>query len=292
MAQFDPERSLPPALLVQLERLNLVSRRRHDNTRQGSRASRLMGSSIEYSGYREYTPGDDWRHLDWNIYARLNQLQVKLREAEEALVVWLLLDGSSSMDGKLGFAAGLAAAVGYVALTGGDEVRLSVLREGSATAPVQLTSRRQFRQLTRQLAEPRAYGTTDLAMAIRHLLDYGGPHGVCLLISDLLDDGAERALAGLAAAGHETWVLHVQSRFDRDPDIPSAAVLVDAETGAELTLDGSVDPITAYRSNRSAWFAHLERYCLRASIGYLRLSSEQEAGEAVLGPLRRRGLLR
>lgn len=292
MPPFDPERPLPPALLVQLERLNLVSRRRHDNTRQGSRASRLMGSSIEFSGYREYAPGDDWRHLDWNIYARLNQLQIKLREAEEALVVWLLLDASSSMDGKLGFSAALAAAVGYVALAGGDEVRLSVLREGSATAPLQLTSRRQFRQLTRQLAEPRAYGTTDLAMAVRHLLDYGGPHGVCLLISDLLDEGVERALASLAAAGHEIWALHVQGRFDRDPDIPAAAVLVDAETGSELALDGSVDPITAYRANRAAWFTHLERYCLRAGIGYLRLSSEQVAGEAVLGPLRRRGLLR
>ena len=292
MSPLDIEQALPPALLVQLERLNLVSRRRHDNTRQGSRASRLMGSSIEYSGYRKYTPGDDWRHLDWNIYARLRQLQVKLREAEEALVLWLLLDGSSSMDGKLEFSGGLAAAVGYVALTGGDEVRLSILRAGSATAPLQLTSRRQFRQLSRRLAEPVAGGATDLARSVRHLLDFGGPHGVCLLISDLLDDGAERALAALAGAGHETWVLHVQSRFDRDPDIPTAAVLIDAETGSELTLDGSEDPIAAYRANRAARFAQLERYCLRTSIGYLRLSCEQEAGAAVLGPLRRRGLLR
>ncbi len=289
MAQFDP---LPPALLVQLERLNLVSRRRHDNSRQGNRASRLMGSSIEFSGYREYTPGDDWRHLDWNVYARHRQLQIKLREAEEALAVWLVLDVSASMAGKLEFAAALAAALGYVALTGGDEVRLSLLRDGSATPPLQLTSRRGFRQLTRHLGQARAQGETDLSQAVHHLLDHGGPHGVCLILSDLLDKGAERALAELAAAGHETWVLHVQNRFDRDPDIPAAAVLIDVETGSELTLDGTIDPLTGYRANQEAWFARLERYCMRASIGYLRLVCEQEAGAAVLGPLRRRGLLR
>ena len=292
MAPFDPARALTPALLIQLERLNLVSRRRHDNARQGSRASRLMGSSIEFSGYREYTPGDDWRHLDWNVYARLRQLQIKLREAEEALAVWLLLDTSASMAGKLEFANTLAAALGYVALTGGDEVRLSLLRDGAATPPLQQTSRRGFRQLTGELGRSRARGETELSQAVHHLLDYGGPHGLCLLISDLLDPGAERALAELAGAGHETWVLHLQNCFDRDPDIPSAAILVDSETGSELVLDGSIDPTAGFRANQAAWFARLERYCMRAGIGYLRLACEQDAGAAVLGPLRRRGLLR
>ncbi len=292
MAATDRAGGLPLGLLVQLENINIVSRRRHDNTRQGSRASRLMGSSIEFSGYRGYVPGDDWRHLDWNIYARSRQLQIKLREAEEALLVWLLVDASGSMANKLVYSRHIALALAHVALTGGDQVRLVGIQDGRATPLLELFGRERLSTLERRLAEVTAGGETDLARAAAQLRTRGGPHGVCCLISDLQDRASRKAVAELAEAGHEVWILHLLDRADREPDVPDAAVLIDAETGARLTLDGSRDPLVAYRANLALWTARLERYCRQIGVHYVQLDCEKGPSVAILGTLRRAGLLR
>src|SRR5437867_5357859 len=117
---------LTPALLRRLEQFQLLAARRAKSSAKGERRSRARGQSVEFADYRNYSHGDDFRYLDWNLYGRLERLFVKLYEEERELPVRIFLDASESMTfgepPKFDFARQVAAAVGYVALCGFDRV--------------------------------------------------------------------------------------------------------------------------------------------------------------------------
>ena len=115
---------LTDAFLARLDALRLVMRGRAQGGAGGSRRSRQTGSSAEFSDYREYIPGDDIRRLDWNALARFDRLYMKLFMEEQESQVTILLDASASMEAKWGAARSAAETVGYLALTGGDRLRL------------------------------------------------------------------------------------------------------------------------------------------------------------------------
>src|SRR5207237_7252513 len=117
---------LTPQLLRRLEQFQLLAARRAKSSAKGERRSRSHGQSVEFADYRNYTHGDDFRYLDWNLYGRLERLFLKLYEEERELPVRVFLDASESMTFgtpvKFDFARQVAAAVGYVALCGFDRV--------------------------------------------------------------------------------------------------------------------------------------------------------------------------
>ncbi|MFH0750928.1 MAG: DUF58 domain-containing protein, partial [Chloroflexota bacterium] len=189
--------------LRRLERLAVLVRRPVRGGLKGGRRSVKRGQSVEFADYRDYTLGDDLRQLDWNVYARLEKLLVKLFIEEEDLTVTLLVDGSASMahgsPDKLVFAKRAAAALGYIALAAQDRVVLASLGGRSARRRTALRgSGRAFRLLADLSAIQPAAGVTDLAAACRHALAQVTGRGVIILVSDLLDPGAERALRDLA----------------------------------------------------------------------------------------------
>src|SRR5690349_25068447 len=122
-----PNALLTPELLRRLEQFQLLAARRAKSSSKGERRSRARGQSVEFADYRNYVHGDDFRHLDWNVYGRLERLFLKLYEEERALPVRIFLDASESM--TLGepltfdFARQVSAAIGYVALSAFDRVR-------------------------------------------------------------------------------------------------------------------------------------------------------------------------
>src|SRR5213080_3797424 len=117
---------LTPALLRRLEQFQLLAARRAKSSAKGERRSRTRGQSVEFADYRTYVHGDDFRYLDWNLYGRLERLFLKLYEEERELPVRIFLDASESMTfgepRKFDFARQVAAAIGYVALSGFDRV--------------------------------------------------------------------------------------------------------------------------------------------------------------------------
>src|SRR5258708_17766459 len=117
---------LSPELLRRLEQFQLLARRRAKSSAKGERRSRARGQSVEFADHRNYTIGDDFRYLDWNLFGRLEKLFLKLYEEERELPVTIFLDASQSMafgePRKFDFARQIAAAVGYVALCGFDRV--------------------------------------------------------------------------------------------------------------------------------------------------------------------------
>ncbi len=225
------------AFLRQLERLLLLMRSPVRGGLKGGRRSVKRGQSVEFADYRDYTLGDDLRQLDWNVYARLEQLFVKLFVEEEDVTVTILIDASASMatgqPAKLLFAKRAAAALGYIGLASEDRGRGE--RAGRPDRPG--GGRRCAGPAVSSGCSPtcrrssRADGPTDLVAAARHAAAQLHGRGVVILISDLLDPAADRVIRELAATGSELIVLHVLSPDELDPPLEGDLRLVDIETG-------------------------------------------------------------
>src|SRR5881296_377281 len=131
---------LTPDLLRRLEQFQLLASRRARSSAKGERRSRARGQSVEFADYRDYTHGDDFRYLDWNLYGRLERLFLKLYEEERELPVRIFLDASESMTFgapvKFDFARQVAAAIGYVALCGFDRVSVIPFPENDDEAAI------------------------------------------------------------------------------------------------------------------------------------------------------------
>src|SRR5262245_17147059 len=202
------------AFLRQLERLLLLMRSPVRGGLKGGRRSVKRGQSVEFADYRDYTLGDDLRQLDWNVYARLERLFVKLFVEEEDVTVTLVIDASASMAGgqpaKLLFAKRAAAALGYIALASEDRVAVVALAGRTARRRSAMRgSGRVFRLLGDLSSVDPADGTTDLVAAARHAAAQLHGRGVVILLSDLLDPAADRVIRELAATGSEPLVLQV-----------------------------------------------------------------------------------
>lgn len=296
---------LDPALLTRLATLSFHTRRPRRGQVQGERRSTKRGTSVEFADYREYTRGDDLRRVDWNIYARLERPFVKLFEEEEDLAVHVLLDGSGSMGWRGGeetegqgdkwdYARRLAAALGYVALVGGDRLRVTLLRGGEVAAtfgPVrgQGNALRLFRWLEGLEAE----GTTDLNAALRAYAFAGGRAGLAVLISDLFSPtGYVEGLTALAARGHEVALLHLLTPDEVDPPLGGDLRLVDVETGEtqEVTVDGGMRSL--YRRRLAAWQEEIRAACRTRDGLYVPLTTATPLDRLLLHRLRRVHLLR
>ena len=158
---------LPPDLLARLERMELVSRKVFRGRLKGERRSKRKGQSVEFADFRNYVPGDDLRFVDWNLYARLDRLFLKLFLEEEDLHVYFLIDASPSMDfgepTKFFAAQQIAAALAFVGLCRGDRVRFEFLGAKNLTSPV-LRGRSQMWRMTefiQSVAPTEIYNLTD-----------------------------------------------------------------------------------------------------------------------------------
>jgi uncharacterized protein (DUF58 family) len=279
--------------LRRLERLSVLVRRPVRGGLKGGRRSVKRGQSVEFADYRDYALGDDLRQLDWNVYARLEKLLVKLFIEEEDLTVAILVDGSASMahgtPDKLVFAKRAVAALGYIALAAEDRVVLASLAGRMARRRAALRgSGRAFRLLAELSAIQPAAGPTDLGAACRHALAQVTGRGVIVLVSDLLDPGAERALRDLAGTGSEVIVLHVLAPDEVAPTLEGDLRLVDAETGATVDVTLDLAARERYTERVEAWRSELATLAAKRRIAYVPLTSDVALADLVFAELRRR----
>jgi uncharacterized protein (DUF58 family) len=250
---------------------------------------------LEFADHRSYSPGDDYRQIDWNIYARTDELFVKVRESEETLVVHLLLDSSGSMatgsPSKLETSRAVLAAVGWTALASRDVVAGAALDIdlGETFAPQQ--GEGYFGRLVEFLQRQQASGETALSRAVSAYNARALPHGVAVLASDLLAPDAPRAIGALAQRGHELTVVHVLDDDFVSPTLIDDVELVDAESGAKLEVLGDVELLSAYRQAVSDWTAGLQRFCHRRHVRYVPVRSNWAVEDIVLRRLREHGTL-
>ena len=284
------------AFLRQLERLLLLMRSPVRGGLKGGRRSVKRGHSVEFADYRDYSLGDDLRQLDWNVYARLEKLFVKLFVEEEDVTVTLLLDASASMatghPDKLAFAKRAAAAIGYIGLASEDRVAVSALTGRVARRRAALRgSGRVFRLLADLSAIQPTDGPTDLVVAARHAAAQLHGRGVVVLLSDLLDPAADRVIRELAATGSELVVLHVLSPDELDPSLEGDLRLVDTETGDRVDITADLATIDAYRARLATWKEGFADVAAKRRASYVDLSSDVNLADLMFAELRRRRVL-
>jgi uncharacterized protein (DUF58 family) len=271
----------------------LVSRTAVAGGLKGVRRSSKRGQSVEFADYRNYTLGDDLRSLDWNVLARLEKLFVKLFVEEEDVTVHVLLDASGSMASgspdKLLFGKRAAAALAYVGLASYDRVSVAVLQGRAARrfSAVRGTDR-IFRVLADLSGVRGAPGATDLASAARHYAAQVTRRGPLILISDLFDDAAERAISELASTRCEIAVLHTLSPDELDPPLEGDLRLVDGETGKGVDVTADLTTLDAYRTRLTDWQASLAAACAKRRASYVPVPTTLPLADLVFAELRRR----
>lgn len=288
-----------------LEQLMLQAARVRAGAIKGERRSVKRGTSIEFADYRNYTPGDDLRRLDWNIYARLDRPLTRLYEDEEDLAVHLILDASASMDwprqgddaasdlNKFDWARRLVAGLGYTSLASNDRLLVTAANDRDATVFGPARGRGFSVGLLRFMADLETGGATDLNRTLAGYALRGGRAGLCIIVSDLFTpDGVQTGLNALLGKGYEVAVVHVLSPDEVEPPLAGDLRLVDVETGQpqEVSIDDAMRAL--YVRRVQAWRDDLRADFLRRGVHYFSVVTSTPWEKIILYDMRRGGLLK
>ncbi|MGH8013902.1 MAG: DUF58 domain-containing protein [Candidatus Binataceae bacterium] len=273
-------RAFQPEFLRRLDGLILGTRRAR-TARAGRRSiGRLQGTGIEPENFREYTEGDDLRFLDWNAFARLDDLTIRTFRAERQIELTMLVDASASMglpgaDDKLGLALLLSTALGYIGMSENDAVRLCSFSGGRTGLKFDSTPLRRRRELYGDfrpfVMERRAVGETRLSDAIARFLQERRPPGIVVVASDFLLNPSdyENALGLLLAARHEVKVLHVLGDQESSGTYPPGFYRVrDCESGQTRDVSFGTAELEACRRRVESHCERLREFCTRRDITY------------------------
>lgn len=288
---------LSPQLLAQLERLELVSRKIFRGRMKGERRSKRKGQSVEFADFRNYVPGDDIRFIDWNLYARLDKLFLKLFLEEEDLHFHALIDTSSSMDfgnpTKLHYAKQLAAALGFIGLCRADRVKIETLGASRSNPAPALRGRASMWRMLDYLNAIQPGNNIPLAQGVKDFCLRNSGQGILVLITDLMDkSGYESALRFLLAQNIDVYVIHVLSQAEIEPDVTGDLRLVDCEDDdiAEITVSRPL--LNRYKQTLATFIEGAKEFCTRRGMSYLMTSTDTPVEQLVSNYLRQRGLVR
>ena len=248
----------------------------------GARRSTVKGTSLEFSDFREYLPGDDLRRADWNSYARFDKLYVKQYFEEKQAAFHLFLDCSRSMEAGEKFlqAKALAASVGYLAMSGGDQARFFAFREGLAAKESGLSQQSRFLQAVRFLQPLTAEGGTDLLRAVREAGTL--QKGVSVLFSDfMVEKGLEEAVKLLQEKKQDVILVQVLSREELSPAAQGPFRLTDSETGQAIDVELTAGVLAAYQKALAQQENGWQEFCRRRNARFLRVAEDAPLLESV-----------
>lgn len=282
---------LPPAVLRRLERLRIAPRHRRSNRAIGSHLSGRGGSSMEFADYRDYSPGDDTRFIDWNIYSRLRRPYVKLYHMEESLHILVLIDCSRSMDygGKLAMAQQLAAAFSVMALRGGE--RLSIVADRPVLTPKSgITA---IPKAMQAIADIASSGAEPIEAGIERALRRHRGKGVAVVLSDFFSDGPlERACNVLHHSGLEIYALQVLAADEINPELSGDWRLEDCETGAVVDVDSAETLNEIYLDHSQRLQADVTALCRQRHGRHMVVDASLPLNTILFDRLLRQGWLR
>jgi uncharacterized protein (DUF58 family) len=299
---------LTPELLRRLEQFQLLAARRAKSSAKGERRSRARGQSVEFADYRNYVAGDDFRHLDWNLYGRLDRLFLKLYEEERELPVRIFLDASESMGfgepRKFDFARQIAAAMGYVALCGFDRVSVLPFPDvaardggtGSDSRNLEAAARGALRavrgkksslQFFRNLGTVTAGGAANLNETLRRGALEARQAGVALVLSDFLDPaGYEDGFTALVGRGFQVNAVQILAPEELEPVSFGDLRLVDSETGGTQEVTFGKFRVKHYQQTVRNFIQRLQEFCTGRGINFFHASSNTDLQDLLLKQLR------
>ena len=294
---------LTPQFLKQLDPFYIRTRHSFRGKFRGERRSLNRGTGMEFADYRVYELGDDLRYIDWNIYARLGRLFIKLHHTDADIPLTLLLDSSRSMEfgtpTKLTCAKQIAAALGYIALAHADSVAVYTCAEHLSVTLSPIAGKSQFLRLTNAITAIVAHGRTRLAACLNQLPMYQRHPGMVVILSDFLDpSNYTTRFKSLIGRGFSLTAIHLVSPEEIDPQthlenatIGNDWLVEDVETGETKAIAINAETLTQYQAQQQAFSDDLQRFCIDHSIGYVQLKSNTPIESFILQDLPRTGLI-
>jgi uncharacterized protein (DUF58 family) len=260
---------------------------------QADRKSPHKGAGLTFADYSEYSLGDDYRAIDWRVYARFEQLVIKLFEVEEDLSLSLLIDASPSMASKWTYARELAAAIGYIALQNNDRVSVDRFADVSERILEASHGRGRIFPFLRSLENATIFGKdSDLATCAKVLQARTKKRGMVVLISDFLfPEGADAAFKLLQGHGHEVFAIQVQDDGDRRCTWRGDCELDCVESGQRVRVTITPDVAKRYEQAVLDLNDQLRKTCARRGVGLVSTTSAVPFEDIIQGILRRGGLV-
>jgi uncharacterized protein (DUF58 family) len=301
---------LDQELMTSLQRLALSAPRVQRGTFAGEHRSRRRGSSPEFADFKSYSPGDDIRRVDWNLYARFDELFVRLSEVTTDLTVHILLDASASMDWrsrpstptKYRFAQKVAAALAYVALWHFDRIRVTPVARGHEPSFGPVQGRAQVPGLIAYLEDCLPAGARTVSERMHSYAHRESTPGLLLVLSDLLTDETDLLMDQCKAMRGRGWdivLIQIADQGELAPerifageDRSQPTTLIDSESGERVMVLPSPATLQRYSRAVESWLEEIEVRCRLHGITYIRLTSDQAVESAVLRLLNEGGLLR
>ncbi|MHB1127071.1 MAG: DUF58 domain-containing protein [Bacillota bacterium] len=276
-------------LLRKLDNMAFMLKKARAGRFSGQHRSPRKGQSVEFADYRAYAAGDDWRQVDWNAYARLDRLFVKLFMEENDLLLNVLLDVSGSMGRHVKFklAREIAGALGYLALVNSEQVGITALNNKLARyLPVQ-RGRASIVRLWNFLLELENGAETDLNLTLRQAGKHIKGAGISIVISDMLSPaGYADGLKYLQFLNQQVVVLHILAPEEREPGILGNFALEDCETGAVKEVSVTPLLLEKYRRRVEQFCSELRQFCRAREISYLTIDTSDNLEDILLRSLR------
>lgn len=287
-------------LMASLDKLDVVARKIFSGKIQGERKSRRRGSSVEFADYRQYTSGDDLRFIDWNVYARLDRLFMKIFLEEEELTLGIAIDASASMEygnpNKFDFARRLAMALGYVALSSHNKVSLFGFNSEGVQRVTGLRGKRRTRDMGQWLLDLVPLGGTSFIEACKVISKSRQGRGVLVVLSDCLEEnGMKQGLSYLVGGGWDVFVIQSLAPEEISPldaGLEGDLRFIDVESGAECEITATAPLISRYKQRLDHYCEGLREQCTRIGAGSVRVSTDVDMEQLLVEYLRGRGLLR
>lgn len=293
-----------PSFLKKLEMLTLVARQLFRGDTRGDRRSTVHGASVEFSDFRPYVQGDDFRRIDWNAYAKFESLMLRLFVEEQELAVHILLDCSKSMDygepqaaNKFNYARRLAAALAYIALANTDKVTFTTLavdheNDSYLGAPSgTLRGKPGILRLMERLAALKPAGNTDLNGSLSRFAMRTGRAGLVVLISDFLsENGFEEGIKRLRYGKNDVVLVQTLAPQEMAPELLGDVRLVDLETDVGVDVSANRQVMQAYARRLSVFLGEIQAFAHKAGCSYVLAQTSSSFEDLVLKQFRTLGL--
>ncbi len=287
------QRFLEPAVLAGISSLDLVAKTVVDGFVAGLHRSPDFGFSQEFAEYRAYAPGDDLRHVDWNLFARTERCYLKRYRGETNSQLTILLDASNSMEytsgppKKMDYARFVAASLFYLAIHNQRDAAGVIVFDEKVRDVVRPSTRPgQLARLFAALDRAEAHARTDFAGPLRHFQELLHRRGIAIVISDFYQDpeAIVHAIEPLRYRGNEVVLFHILDPEEIRPVLKSSAILVDLETEQKIEVVPEYAR-TGYRAKIDAHIEGLKSRARGAGMDYQLLVTDQPLDAALRGYL-------
>ena len=286
------QKYLDPKVLSKITRLDLQARLVVEGFISGMHRSPFHGFSVEFASHREYTPGDDLKHLDWKVHAKTDRYVIKQYEEETNLKATFLVDASESMhycrDGKdaltkYDYAAAVAASLGFLLLQQQDAVGLAVFDEQLLTHVPPSANPNHIKTIVHALTQIQCRAKTSMEQVCHTMAEKISRRGLICLVSDLFTDidGLIRGLEHFRHYDHEVMVLHVMDEDELTFPFQGNTMFKGLEQSGQLMVEPRALR-QGYLDSLQSFLADVKRKCIAARIDYKLISTADHLDAALL----------